>query len=145
MTKWLLTPFLALAACIVPTQPQQPAGGGGYSEPTGGSAEGGGYTAPADSGGAAVEEAPPAAPSVVSVTLRSSCSSTVRIFFGQKPKFGSGTYSTLSGNSRTNHQFRPGDMVWIVDQSDNGVASATVDDRTSEIEVTSSCTGFSVR
>jgi len=82
---------------------------------------------------------------VVSVTLRNSCRDTVKVFYGNKPKFGSGTYSTLSSNSVSSKQFRPGDMVWIVDDSENGIASATVDDRTRSIEVDSSCTGFHVQ
>ena len=39
----------------------------------------------------------PAGP--VSVTIRSACSKTVKVFYGDKPKFGSGTYSSISSNS----------------------------------------------
>lgn len=85
------------------------------------------------------------APSSVSVTLKNNCPNTVKIFFGDKPKFGSGTYSSLSSNTSTSKSFRPGDMVWIVDDSQNGVASATVSASTRRIEVTSSCTGLSAR
>lgn len=85
------------------------------------------------------------APSSVSVTLRNTCSSTVQVFFGDKPKFGSGKYSSLSSNSSTGMSFRPGDMIWIVDDSQNGLASATVSASTRTIEVTSGCTGLSSR
>lgn len=84
----------------------------------------------------------PAAPSVVSVTLRSSCKNTVRVFYGQKPKFGSGTTSSLSAHSVQSKQMKPGDMVWIVDASDNGVSSATVAGTTKTIEVDASCTNL---
>ena len=136
---------LLATACIVPTQPAQPGGGtgGGYAQPEATGGTGDGYAQP-EATGDADQPSAPAAPSVVSVTLRSSCGNTVRVFFGDKPKFGSGTYSTMSSNSRTSKQFGVGDMMWIVDESDNGIASATIDDRTREIEITSSCTSLSV-
>ena len=78
----------------------------------------------------------------VSVTLRNGCRETVRIFFGGDPRFGSGTHSSLSGNTVTSRSFREGDMVWLVDESRNGLSSVTVSRGTRQIEVTSSCTGF---
>ncbi|MEZ4220122.1 MAG: hypothetical protein R3B13_04265 [Polyangiaceae bacterium] len=81
-------------------------------------------------------------PSTVSVTIKSSCDKTVRVFFGEKPKFGSGTYSTVSSNSRSNHTFKPGDQMWIVDDKDNGLSAASVSESTKEIEILSSCSGL---
>ncbi|MGB1012701.1 MAG: hypothetical protein ACPG4T_01105, partial [Nannocystaceae bacterium] len=89
--------------------------------------------------------AAPAAPSVVSITLRNACPNTVKIFFGDKPKFGSGTYSSMSSNSSTSKSMRPGDMIWIVDDSQNGLSSATVSASTRKVEITSSCTGLTAR
>ncbi|GMV14660.1 MAG: hypothetical protein AMXMBFR56_28840 [Polyangiaceae bacterium] len=89
--------------------------------------------------------AKPAAPSSVSVTIRNTCGKTVKVFFGQKPKFGSGTYSTASSNSVQSHSFRPGDLFWIVDQSENGVANVEVKDSTKEIEIRGSCTELAQR
>ena len=89
--------------------------------------------------------AAPAAPTVVSITLRNACPNTVKIFFGDKPKFGSGTYSSMSSNSSTSKSMRPGDMIWIVDDSQNGVSSATVSASTRKVEITSSCTGLTAR
>jgi hypothetical protein len=82
---------------------------------------------------------------VVSVSLRSRCGKTVKVFFGKEPKFGSGTTSSISGNSVQNHSFKPGDMVWLVDDSGNGVASATASPGMREIEIASSCTGLTSR
>ncbi len=82
------------------------------------------------------------APSTVSVTIKSSCSKTVRVFFGDKPKFGSGKYSTVSSNSRSSHTFKPGDQLWIVDDKDNGLSNASVSEGTKEIEIMSSCSGL---
>lgn len=84
-------------------------------------------------------------PSTVSVDIKSSCSKTVKVFFGDKPKFGSGTYSTASSNSRSSHTFRPGDQFWIVDQSENGLASVSVAESTREIEILGSCTELAQR
>ncbi|MGH1339965.1 MAG: hypothetical protein ACRBN8_00325 [Nannocystales bacterium] len=88
-------------------------------------------------------ESAPAPPKPVSVTLRNTCSETVKIFFGDKPKFGSGTYSSLSSNTSTSHSFMPGDMFWIVDDSQNGVSSFTVADGTRKIEIGSGCASLS--
>lgn len=85
------------------------------------------------------------APTTVSVTLRNGCSETVKLFFGDKPKFGSGRYSSLSSNSRTNQTFKPGDQLWIVDDGQNGVESVKVEAGMQEIEVASSCDAFRTR
>lgn len=86
-----------------------------------------------------------ASPSSVSVTIRNSCGKTVKVFFGNKPKFGSGTYSTASSNSVQSHSFRPGDLFWIVDQSENGLASVEVKDTTREIEIRGGCSELASR
>jgi hypothetical protein len=79
----------------------------------------------------------------VSVNIRSRCDKTVRVFFGDKPKFGSGTTSSISSNSIQSHSFRVGDQMWIVDEHDNGVSNTQISSSTREIEV--SCTGLIVR
>lgn len=85
----------------------------------------------------------PAGP--VSVSIRSSCPKTVDVFFGKKPGFSSGTFSSIESSSVSDHSFQPGDMMWIVDGDQNGLASATVSPTTTEIEVTRSCTGLIMR
>lgn len=94
---------------------------------------------------AAAAATPAAAPSSVSVTIRNSCGKTVKVFYGDKPKFGSGTYSTASSNSVQSHSFRPGDLFWIVDQSENGVASVEVKEGTREIEIRGGCTELAMK
>ena len=79
----------------------------------------------------------------VSVTIRSSCGSTVRVFYGDKPKFGSGTTSSISSNSVQSHSFRVGDMMWVVDDHDNGLGSVTISSNTRELTV--GCGGISAR
>ena len=61
--------------------------------------------------------------SSVSVTIRSQCTKTVRVFYGDKPKYGSGTTSSVSSNSVSSHTFRAGDQMWIVDDQDNGIGN----------------------
>ena len=128
---------LALTACLIKPQPRS----GGY-EPAAGSDPAAGMAASSPSAASSPAPATPAAPAVVSVTLRNSCRDTVKVFYGDKPKFGSGTYSTLSSNSVTSKQFRAGDMIWIVDDSQQGLASATISAGMNTVEVTSGCTGL---
>ena len=75
----------------------------------------------------------------VSVTIRSSCGKTVPVFYGQKPKFGSGTQSSISTNSVQSKSFRVGDMFWVTDASGNGLDGVTVTERTRTLEIDSSC------
>lgn len=78
----------------------------------------------------------------VSVTIRSRCGRTVRVFYGDKPKFGSGTTSSVSSNSVESHSFRAGDQMWIVDDHDNGISNTQVSSGTREIEISASCSGL---
>jgi len=117
---------------------------GAAGTPASGTAAAAPESAPAPA--ATPESAPsPSAPSVVSVSIRNSCGKTVKVFYGTKPKFGSGTYSTTGSNSVQSHSFRPGDLFWIVDQSENGVASVEVTAATREIEIRGSCTELAQR
>jgi hypothetical protein len=81
----------------------------------------------------------------VSVTIRSSCPKTVPVFYGNKPKYGSGTSSSVSTNSVSSHSFREGDMFWVTDESGNGLDGFTVTRGTRTIEIDSSCTRLSGR
>lgn len=129
--------LVLVSACI----PMQPAGGGG-----GGGGMGGGgssYNEPPPAGGGGGGAPPPSGP--VHVTIRSQCPQTVKVFYGDKPKFGSGTLSSISSNSVNSHTFQPGDMFWIVDESENGITSTTVDDRTDTIEINRDCASFTIR
>ena len=143
-----LLAFTAFGGCVIPAASS---GGGGYPASNGG----GGYaSAPASSS----ESAPPpgtssssgnaasapAAPQVVSVTLHNDCPNTVKLFLGEKPKFGSGTNTTLGSNTTTSYQMKPGDMIWITDDSENGVSSTSIGGGGTfqSIRIMPSCTGF---
>lgn len=141
----LLLAFAAFGGCVIPAASS---GGGGYPSNSGG----GGYaSAPASSG----ESAPPpgtsssassapAAPQVVSVSLHNDCPNTVKLFLGEKPKFGSGTNTSLGSNTTTSYQMKPGDMIWITDDSENGVSSTSIGGGGTfqSIRIMPSCTGF---
>lgn len=85
----------------------------------------------------------PSGPISVSVSIKNTCGKTVKVFYGKKPKFGSGTYSSLGSNTRTSKSFRPGDMIWVVDDSQNGLGGATISETTRDVELT--CTGVIAR
>lgn len=142
---------LVMTACLMP--PAQNGGGnyggGGYSsgapasgDPTAESTPAS-YSSPSSSSASSSAAPAPAGP--VSVTIRSACSQTVKVFYGNKPKFGSGTYSSISSNSVQSHTFRPGDMFWIVDDSQNGLGSTSIGPSTRELEISSSCTSINAR
>jgi hypothetical protein len=134
------TPLLA-SACLLPPMTGSPAAPSAEPDPTTDSAAQ--HASPAAAAPAAPTAA--AAPAVVSVTLRNECPQGVKVFFGDKPKFGSGTYSSLSSNTRTSKQMRAGDMIWLVDDGQNGLASVTIDARTREVSVNRDCAGLTAR
>lgn len=94
-------------------------------------------------GGSSTSSSPSSSP--VSVTIRSSCRRTVPVFYGDKPKYGSGTKSSVSFNSVSSHTFRVGDMMWVLDDGGNGLGSVTISQGTRTIEIDSSCAGLSSR
>jgi hypothetical protein len=83
----------------------------------------------------------PSGPSRWSLTLHNDCRNTVKLFLGQKPKWGSGTYTSLGGNNTTSYSGNAGDMIWIVDDSQNGVSSLSPSGN-QRMKITASCSGF---
>ncbi|MCX4246058.1 hypothetical protein [Paraliomyxa miuraensis] len=114
---------------------------GGGGDPHGGG--GGSYDSP--SSGSDPGPSQPAGPTIVSITLRNTCSQTVKLFFGDKPKFGSGTYSSLGSNTSTSYSKQAGDMIWIVDDGQNGISSVTIEGGMRTVEINSDCGSFSAR
>lgn len=146
-----LLPALALGVtgCFILVPPQQGAyadpsyQGAGPAGPAGGEPAGG-MSEPA---GAPAEQAASPAPSrpiPTTVEVRSECSKTVPVFYGEKPKFGSGTRSSVSSNSISS-QGRKADgtlTVWIIDDSENGIASTRVTPETKRVVIDRSCTSI---
>lgn len=81
------------------------------------------------------------------VEVRSECSKTVNVFYGEKPKFGSGKKSTVSGNSTSTEGRKPDGTltVWIIDDKENGIASATVGPDTKKVVIGASCTSIAAK
>jgi hypothetical protein len=145
---------LSLTACLIPVRNTGSSGTGtgtasssSSSYGSGGSygADGADGTAYAGATPAAANTAAPAAPQPVYVTIRSACSKTVPVFYGDKPRYSSGTTSSVSSNSVSSQSFSVGDMMWILDDSGDGVGSVTISQNTREIEINSSCGGLSAR
>lgn len=137
----LLMGFIAFGGCVIPANQ-----GGAYNQQPSQ-----GYASSSGPSSSSAEEAPPpatnasapAAPQVVSVELHNDCDHTVKLFLGDKPKFGSGTNTSLGSNTTTSYQMKPGDMIWITDDSENGLSSTSIGGGSSQrITITSSCTGF---
>jgi hypothetical protein len=101
------------------------------------------FSSPAPAPSVASSAPAPSAPAgPTSITIHSNCRETVRVFFGDKPKYGSGTTTSISSNSISSYSLRPGSMIWIVDGSDNGLSSTSVGTSSQRIEISSTCTGF---
>jgi hypothetical protein len=143
---------LAATACIMP-----PPSGGQSTQPTGpspsSSSEGDDNMSSSPSSPSPTmassprssAPAAPAAPTTVSVTIRSSCSKTAKVFYGDKPGFSSGTQSSISSNSVQSKTFRVGDQMWVTDDSGKALDSVRVDSGTRNIEILSSCSSISSR
>ena len=67
------------------------------------------------------------------------------VFYGDKPRFSSGTTSSISSNSVQSHSFQVGDNMWLLDDTGDGVGSVTISNGTREIEVSKNCGGLSAR
>ena len=66
----------------------------------------------------------------------------MRLFFGNKPKFGSGRKERPGTNTTTSYSGGAPQTVWIIDESENGLSSFVASGSQS-VQLTSSCTGFS--
>lgn len=133
-----------MAGLQAPAAPGEP---GAASEPSPSTPSGGSSPSGSSQGEPAkpAAEAKPSAPMTVSVSIRSACPKTAKVFYGDKPKYGSGTSSTVSSNSVSNKTFRPGDMMWVVDEKDEGLASVKVVDGMKEVEIGSDCKSIKSR
>jgi len=145
-TGLILSSSLLASACLIMPPPN--AGG---QTPSGGSAPGA-QESSAAMPATATPEAPasPAetkAPVPSSIEVRNSCSKTVQLFIGEKPKFGSGTKTSIGSNTTTTFPRKPDGtaVVWIIDDKENGIQSVNVTTTTKKVEIGSSCTDISAR
>lgn len=123
-------------AGFAPSSARRPSGSGGPS---------GGHSSGAPQGKSA--GGPSSAPIPTSVEIHSDCTKTIPVFYGEKPKFGSGLKSSVSSNS-TSSATRKSDgtlTVWIIDEHENPIASAHVGPTTRRVEIDRSCTQITAR
>lgn len=80
-----------------------------------------------------------------SMSLKNECPRTVKLFIGKKPRFGSGTSTSVSSNSIGSYSGSAGQTYWIVDDSGNGLSSFTVSPGRHNMRILPSCTGFATR
>lgn len=151
---------IPLVHCMPLMMPQQPAspGGPGGTDPSAASTPEttGAGVAPASPAPAFGSPAAPqakaasAAPSVpipTTVEIHSDCTKTTPVFYGEKPKFGSGTKSSIGSNTTTSAS-RKSDgslTVWIIDEQENGIASVHVGPTTKRVEIDRSCKQITAR
>jgi hypothetical protein len=119
--------------------------GASPSSPSSGSS----FSAPSTPSAPSAPKAPTASTASIPTTveIHSDCSKTVPVFYGDKPKFGSGTKSSVSSNS-TSSQGRKSDgtlTIWIIDEQENGLASVKVTPDTKRVTIDSSCKSISAR
>ncbi|HEY5937642.1 MAG TPA: hypothetical protein VIU61_23505 [Kofleriaceae bacterium] len=131
-----------LTACI----PMAPASSTGPSSSSGGyAADPAAEPSPAADPAGAEPARAPSGPATVSVTIRSACSKTVSVFYGDKPKFSSGTTSSISSNSVQSKTFQDGDLMWVLDDRGEGAGSVTISSSTRNIEIGAGCNSISGR
>lgn len=80
-----------------------------------------------------------------SMSLKNECRQTVKLFIGDKPKYGSGTSTSVSSNSINSYSGMGPKTYWIVDSSGNGISSYTASPGSNNVRILSSCTGFARR
>ena len=153
----LVSLAFASVACQMPQYAPPAASPSGDPTSTTAAPVGGAPSAPSSpsssSFGAPSTPAAPSAPKAptasipTTVEIHSDCSKTVPVFYGDKPKFGSGTKSSVSSNS-TSSQGRKSDgtlTIWIIDEQENGLASVKVTPDTKRVTIDSSCKSISAR
>jgi hypothetical protein len=88
---------------------------------------------------------PQATSSHFSMSLKNECRQTVKLFIGDKPKYGSGTSTSVSSNSINSYSGMGPKTYWIVDSSGNGLSSYTASPGSNSVRILPSCTGFARR
>ncbi len=144
-------PLVHCMPLMMPQQPGQQPGAGTSDPSVAGASEttGAGVTPEAKAAPQAAKaaSAAPSAPIPTTVEVHSDCTKTTPIFYGDKPKFGSGTKSSIGSNTTTSAS-RKSDgslTVWIIDEQENGIASVHVGPTTKRVEIDRSCRQITAR
>ncbi|MCC6648606.1 MAG: hypothetical protein IT374_23935 [Polyangiaceae bacterium] len=143
-------PALALAisgsACLIVPIPAGSRGSGqprSFHEAPAESAEPRpGHNALAATGAQPAAAAPPSAPA--SIQVHSDCPRTLPLFLGDKPKYGSGTKTSIGSNTTTSFPRKPDGTasIWILDDHENGVGQASVGPSARRVTIARNCTAI---
>ena len=92
-----------------------------------------------------VPESKPPVPSSIQVSNR--CPKTVLLFIGDRPKFGSGTKTSIGSNTTTSFPRKPDGTasIWIIDEQENGVTNASVGVDSKLVEIQGNCKELGVK
>lgn len=133
------------SACLVVPIPSGSSGSGkprSFSEqpPPAGQPEPGQAQPPRSTSGAAAQPAM----TPTSIEVHSDCPHTLPLFVGDKPKFGSGTKTSIGSNTTTTFPRRADGTasVWIIDDKENGVSQAAVGPGTRRLKIARNCTAI---
>lgn len=138
--------LLSLSACLM-MPPPQAGGSGSSSMQSSGPGSVNEATTPA-AGSEGTNEPPKSnTPVPTSIEVHSDCPQTLPLFIGEKPKYGSGTKTSISSNTTTTYP-RKSDgtqTIWIIDDSENGISSVSVSTDTKRVEIDRSCKTITAR
>lgn len=91
------------------------------------------------------EIAPPPKMIPTTVEVRSDCSKTVPVFYGDgKPGFSSGRKSSISSNSISSEGRKPDGTltIWLIDDHENGLSNVKITPDTRRVTVNRDCASF---
>jgi hypothetical protein len=132
---------IAVAACVPPQQDPNAISPSAPEPMPPTSSVAAGSDAPAQPSATAAPSPNDTTMTPVTIDIHNDCTDSVPLFLGDKPKFGSGTKTSVSSNSTTSFP-RNSDgtlTVWIIDDQENGLASVHVTKRMKKIEIGRSC------
>lgn len=148
MRKMLLAipALVSLSACMM-MQPPQGGATGSSSTQSSGSGSMNEPAKPSSEPASTSEPAEKKAPVPVSIEVHSDCPQTLPLFIGEKPGYGSGLKTSISSNSTTSFGRRPDgtQMIWIIDESEKGLASVNVTAETTRVEIDRDCKKITAR
>ena len=77
-----------------------------------------------------------------SLSLKNNCRQKVLLFVGDKPKFGSGTKTSIGANTIRSFSGNAPETIWIIDDASQGLSSFTTSPGSQRMQILPSCTGF---
>lgn len=82
------------------------------------------------------------ASSFYSMSLKNECPRTVKLFIGDKPRWGSGTSTSIGANTITSYSGSAPVTYWIVDDRGEGVSAYTAHPGSQRVRILPTCSGM---